>query len=104
MTESIAIPHRRLARREPGRAHHLLLGALLGVIIGALGFAIVVSTVDVVRVAFVEKAPTATSLVEFPARELPPEWRWQPNGVPVEHMYRQHTPPRLDWIREEGKR
>ena len=104
MSESIAIPHRRLARRERGRAHHLLLGALLGMIIGALGFAIVVSTVDVVRLALAEETPAAASLVEFPDRELPPEWRWQPKGVPVEHMYRQHAPARLDWIREGGKR
>jgi hypothetical protein len=104
MSESIAIPHHRLAGRERGRAHHLLLGALLGMIIGALGFAIVASTVDVVGAALAEKTATAVSLVEFPARELPPEWRWEPKGVEVEHMYRQHAPARLDWIREGGAR
>jgi hypothetical protein len=104
MSESIAIPHQRLARRERGRAHHLLLGGLLGMIIGALGFAIIASTVDVVGAALAEKTPTAVSPVEFPARELPPEWRWKPKGVPVEHMYRQYPSARLDWIREGGAR
>ena len=104
MSESIAISYHRPAGRERGRAHPLLLSALLGMTIGALGFAIVASTVDVVRAALAEETPTIGPLVEFPARELPPEWQWKPKGVEVEHMYRQHAPERLDWIRKGGAR
>jgi hypothetical protein len=92
-----------------GRVHHLLLGALLGIVIGALGFAIAVSTVDVVRAALASQtaadaALAAPPVVEYPARELPPEWRTWKMGVEVDHMYRQKQSPKLDWIREGGKR
>ena len=104
MSESIAISYHRPAGRERGRAHPLLLSALLGMIVGAIGFAMAASIVDVARATLAEKTPTAVSVVEFPVRELPPEWQWKPEGVPFEHMYRQHAPARLDWIRRGGAR
>ena len=81
----------------------------MGVVIGALGFAIVVSTIDVVRASAaiepaVADASAALSVREYPARELPQEWREWKMGVDVDHMYRQKQSPRLDWIREGGGR
>jgi len=104
MSQSIAIPHHRQPGRERGRAHHLLLSTLLGTIIAVLGFALVGSAVDVVSGVLAQVTPTAEPLVEFPARELSAEWKWEPKGVEVDHMYRQYAPPRLDWIREGGAR
>ena len=108
MSESIAIHPHRPAVRVPGRAHHLLLGGLLGMLIGALGFAIAVSTVDVIRAALPGEtaavASAAHPVPEYPARALPREWREWNIGVDVDHMYRQQQAPKLDWIREGGRR
>ncbi len=96
--------HHRTARREWGRARNLSLSALLGFLIGVLGLAIAVSTVDVVRAAIVEEAATVEPVVEYPARELPREWQWQPKGLEYEHMYMQRKSPRSDWIRKGSGR
>jgi hypothetical protein len=98
MGHSIAIPHHRPAGHHWGHDHHVALSVLLVLIIGGLGFAILYSTVDLVRGLFVEKVPEPR--IEFPARELPREWQWRPRGVAVEHMYREHLPARLVRIRE----
>jgi hypothetical protein len=110
MSESIAIrshTHARQSRRRArGRVHHLILGALLGMVVGALGFAIVVSTVDVVRAAVGAPgaaAAAAPPLHDAPARELPREWREWQMGVDVDHMYRRQERPRSDWIRNSGR-
>jgi hypothetical protein len=100
MSHGIAIPHHRPA----GHGHHLVLSVLLVALVGGLGLAIVGSAVDAVRGAFAEETATSEPRVEFAARELPREWQWQPSGVAVEHMYGQHKPARLDWIREGGAR
>jgi hypothetical protein len=47
---------------------------------------------------------SASRVREYPARELPQEWREWKMGVDVDHMYRQKQSPRLDWIREEKGR
>ncbi len=107
MSESIAIvPQHRPVGRELGRVRYLCFGALTGLIIGALGFAVVVSTVDVVQAALSSEAPVAVAepLAEYPPRELPREWRGHRKPVAVEHMYRLQGSPRLDWIRNGGAR
>jgi hypothetical protein len=109
MSESIAIHHHRLAGHGRGRRHPLLLGVFFALVIGALGFAIAVSTVGVVRAALASQAAAdaasaALPVVEYPARELPKEWSTWEMGVEVDHMYRQKQSPKLDWIREGGRR
>ena len=106
-SESIAIfPQHQPAGRELGRARYLGFGALVGLIIGALGFAVVASTVDVVQAALSSQtsAAVAEPLVEYPARELPREWKGAREPVAYQHMYRQQGSPRLDWIRNGGAR
>ena len=100
MSESIAIHHHRPARRERGRRHPLLLGVLLGLVIGTLGFAIVAATVDVAQTAFANEVAATDAAAAFPVRELPREWRTWNIGVDVDHMYRNKQSPRLDWIRQ----
>jgi hypothetical protein len=113
MSHSIAIPHHHQPGREHGRAHHLLLSTLLGVLIAALGFATVGAAVKVVRDALAEEAASAHPVMAFPGREVPANWKWEPKGLDVDNMYglpaspRPNTrsaPPRLDWIREGGAR
>ena len=99
MSQTIAIPHHLHVGRERGPYSHLLLAALLGLIIGALGFAILASAVDVVRSALSSETATAESLPTYPARALPAEWRGYRDPVQYEHMYRTDPTPRLDWIR-----
>jgi hypothetical protein len=104
MSQSIAIHHHRLSGREWGRRHQLLLGALLGLVIGALGVAIVATTADVVRAALANETAASDAVAAYPVRELPREWRWERKAVEFDHMYRQKQSPRVDWIREGGKR
>lgn len=104
MSHSIAIPHHRHDGQRLARARYLLLSAFLGLVIGALGFAVVASTVDAVRAALLERSAAAERVVSYPPRELPREWRWAPKAVEFEHMYRQQAAPRIDWIREERRR
>lgn len=105
MSESIVIHANPPARPARRRLPPLLLGGFLGMVIGALGLAIVVSTVDVVRAALAGPAVAAVSpLEEAASHELPREWREWKIGVDVDHMYRQKDSPRLDWIRESGRR
>ena len=55
---------------------------LLGILLGSAGSRIV-------RASGPEGACPAlpVPVLEEPARVLPPEWRWTPPGVSVEHMY-----------------
>ena len=100
MSETIAIPCHRSTGRDRGRARSLLLGAVLGLLIAALGVAITVSTSNVVRAALAGEAPAAQAIAEYPARELPPEWRWTGKAaIDFDHMYRHQASPRRDWIR-----
>lgn len=104
MSQSLAIPRFRSAETGRVRHRHLWLGAALGALLGALGFAAAESALGVVRAAFAPETAVAENVREFPSRELPREWRWEPQGVRFEHMYRQKGSPRLDWIRENGGR
>ena len=101
MSATIAIPYHRGTGRDRGRARSPRLGAVLSLLIAALGVAIAVSTNNVVRAALAGEAPTAEAIAERPTRELPPEWRWAGKAtVDFDHMYRHQVSPRLDWIRE----
>ena len=110
MSHSIAIPEYQLVEhdraREMGRARYLILSAVVGMIIGAIGFAVTVSTVDVVRTALAAQPPTVEPLVSYPAHEIPPEWQWNPKPGNYDAMYQGIKPRRPDWIRnsEAGKR
>ena len=99
MSHTIAIQQPRHYGQNLARVRYLLLGAFLGLVIGALGFAAVASSVDVVRAAWLERSAAAEQIVSYPPRELPREWRWEPKAVEFEHMYRQQAAPRIDWIR-----
>ena len=99
MSEMIAIPQYRSAGNEWGREHPRFFRACLGLTIGVLGFAIVMSAFDVVRSAQADQTATVEPAADLLAPDLPREWRWQPKGVEFEHMYRHKTSPRLDWIR-----
>ncbi len=87
-----------------GRGFHLFYGVLLGLILGALGFAIAASTVDVVRAALPLETAAVEPLAAYPARELSREWRGERKAIDVDYMYRQKASPRLDWIRKGGGR
>ena len=101
MSESIAIHPHRPARRERGRRHPLLLGVLLGLVIGTLGFAIVAATVDVAQTAFASEAATTDAAAAYPVREAP---RWEGKPIVVFEPSRLERPQGLDWIREERRR
>jgi hypothetical protein len=78
MSEIIAIPGHRHAGRKHGPSHHALLTALLVTIVAGLGFAVVASTVELLHAP---APPPAEPVVEFRARELPLEWRWQRHAI-----------------------
>ena len=100
MRATLAIPYHRSTGRDRGRARFLLLSALAGLLIAALGAAIAVPTSSVVRVAPVAGTPTAGAIGEYRAPELPREWRWAGKAtIDFDHMYRHQASPRLDWIR-----
>ena len=51
-----------------------------------------------------EKSATANSAPAWAEREIPEEWKWKPNPVKYEHMYRKtHQPRRDPWIRGSGR-
>ncbi len=104
MSELIAIPQQRPVANERGRGHPRFFRALLGLTIGVLGFAVAASGFDLVRTVVAEEIAASEAVADHPAPELPPEWRWQPQGVEYEHMYRHQTSPRLDWIRQGSSR
>ena len=94
MSHSIAIPDLRI--------DHRFGSVFLGLIIAALGCAIVGTAVDIVRGTIGEYRAITEPLVEYPARELSPEWRWKRRTVELDHMYRQKASPGIDWIRRGG--
>lgn len=104
MRKSVSVQPHPYVERNPGRqgpppvirdlprwfAALLLLGPIIGVLLlskGALVFA-----VGVVQAALPLVPEAAASVIVPPAQELPREWRWQPETVEFERMYR-HTPP-----------
>jgi hypothetical protein len=101
VSHSIAIPHYRPAPRERGRHHHLLVGAILCLILGALTYGIVATTVAIVTRAQVDETLAAEPQLAYPARELSREWSGERNAVRSEHMYAQPQSPGLDWLRKE---
>ena len=113
MSANVITRRPRHAQRGVALHHYLLRGALLGLIIGALVFALVKSTHGLVRYKVAGEPVIAEHVLEFPSRELAREWRWKPKPVAVEHIYPQKAPPRLDrlqrppsldWIRKPGSR
>ena len=94
MSHSIAIPDHRMDHRFGSTS--------LALIIAALGFAIAGAAFDVVRDTIGEHRAITEPLVEYPARELSPEWRWKRKTVELDHMYRQKASPGIDWIRRGG--
>jgi hypothetical protein len=98
MSEILSLPQPRPAGNA-GSKHRALFRALLGVSLGVLGFAIATTLFDVVQTAVAERGAVVEAVADFPAPDLPREWRWQPTGVEYEHMYRDKTSPQLDWIR-----
>jgi hypothetical protein len=99
MSEVLSLPQPRSAGNAWVREHRGFLRTFVGAALGILGFAIATTLFDVVQTAVAERTAAAEPVADFPVRELPPEWRWQPKGVEYEHMYRDKTSPRLDWIR-----
>lgn len=96
------IQHR--SQRGTARQHRLRGVALLGWVVGALVlFGVGVTHGLTPREASRERVG-AEQAVEYPRRELPREWRWEPKAVPVEHMYSQKGSRRLDWIGRPGSR
>lgn len=80
--------------------HRKLLPAFLVLLLAVLGLAIATSLFDVVRGAPTGRDEVAATAVTFPARELPREWRWAPQSVETEHMYRDKQEPKpRKWIR-----
>ena len=71
-------------RRVAGAARAMRAASLvlLGILLGSAGS-------RMVRANGPEGACPAVPgpMLQEPARALPPEWRWAPPGVSVEHMY-----------------
>lgn len=104
MSHSISIPHPRPTQREHAHRLQLVLGSVLGIVVGAVVFALSQAAIDIVRDATPTQPSVGEPLSEFPRRELPREWRWERKAIQFDHMYRRKESPRLDWIRENGKR
>jgi hypothetical protein len=100
------IPHHPTTHRPLGAGRNALLAAVVVLIVGGLGLAVAVSTIDVVRASYASlTAPApAEPIAAYPVRELPPEWRWSPPSVAYKHMYNRKGSARLDWIRAKGSR
>ena len=72
----------------------------LGLLIAALGAAVAAPMSGAVPAVPAEATATPETLGEYQARELPREWRWAGKAtVDFDHMYRQQTSQRTDWIR-----
>jgi hypothetical protein len=100
------IHHHPATHRTHSAGRHALLAAVMVLIVGGLGLAIAVSTIDVVRASYASlTAPApAEPIAAYPVHELPPEWQWSPPSVEYEHMYARKGSVRQDWIRENGSR
>jgi len=101
MSEMISTLHPRFSGSTWRHQHPQFLAALLILLLAIVGVAIATLMLDVVRTVPAEPVSTAAAVTDIPARELPPEWRWAPKGVDVEHMYREGAEPRprKKWIR-----
>jgi hypothetical protein len=99
MSKSNAIHSDARHGGERRNRRRFVVGAALGLLVAVLAFATVHAAAGVVRATVPAETAVAQPAPEFPARELPAEWQWKPRGVQVEHMYRNHAPQRLDWIR-----
>ena len=98
----------RLGHIRPDVAlrHSLLRGALLALIVGAIVVAVAMAANSLVDGGTAPDRDVAEAVVKFQTRELPAEWRFTPESVPVEHMYSREAPGRIDWIRrtDSGRR
>jgi hypothetical protein len=108
MAHDVEIHHYGAAIRNGWRTHPTLstaISATFGMLIGALLFAIVVSTVDIVRATLVGP-PSAVPEITTTPRALAPDWRSQPETGTGEHdhMYYRTPTQNLDWLRNSGKR
>ena len=91
MREIIEASHHRPDRR--------VIPFLLSLTALVLGSIVTLWAFDATGSATAGRSDAVEAVNDWPARELPPEWQWQPRGVDVEHMYRNPKPQRLDWIR-----
>ena len=88
--------HRSMSPNQ-NRAGFLLR---LGLLIAALGAAVAAPMSSAVPAVLAEATATPETLGEYRAPELPREWRWAGKAtVDFDHMYRQQTSQRTDWIR-----
>jgi hypothetical protein len=102
MSESIAIHSDGHAGHETRGHSRLLVGGMVGLIVGVLGFAIVESSIGIVRSMLPTQEATEDFLANLPGREFPREWRMDRKAVNFDHIYGQKEGPGLDWIREPG--
>ena len=109
MSQSIAIGSHRSSHQESARHHRIAMGAVMGLIIGAMTSAIVLTAVNFVsnaRSAETTAVETVKAVKVYPVGELPREWRGGRKSVQLEPMSArsQQRSPGLDWIREGAKR
>jgi len=100
----IAIYHHPAIRRTHEAGRRAVLAAAIAIIVGGLGFAIAVSTIDVARAWYATATVPREPVASHPVHELPREWQWSPKSVEYEHMYYRKGSPGLDWIREGRSR
>ncbi len=100
----IAIYYHPAIRRTHEAGRRAVLAAVVAIIVGGLGFLIVVSAIDVARAWYASATVTREPVASQPVHELPREWQWSPKSVEYEHMYYRKGSPRLDWIREGRSR
>ena len=106
MSHSIAIPRNRGAETGGVRVVHVfvIVSAVLGMLVGALGFPVAESAMGFVRGVLTLEATVAETTIKDPEPNLPNEWTWQRAPVEFERMYSDKRPVRVDWIRENGGR
>ena len=111
-----AHPHDPRPHSEIEREHHrhLLLVGVLGLLFGALAFATLDQSISAPSLALptdlipmeylVGEAPAEQPVLEFPTRELPREWQWEPAPLDVEHMHMRGPATGRSFIRDGGSR
>ena len=107
MAHDTAIHHYGAAIRNGWRTHPALsttISALLGMLIGALLFAIAASTVEVIGQTLIG-SPAAAPKITYTPRALAPDWRSRPETGTGDHdhMYYRTPNQNLDWIYNSGE-